>query len=195
MSFLESQLLKTSSGRNIWILFAASHIVLLLMMTYTFPAIHTQIDTVAFDLRSSGYNMDTAQAIVNNLDQATTNLYLFPQLGLLDVLYPCLLALFLSSLFYRLTQITRSKNKWTTAILLLPFLAMLFDYIENICIGLMITKTLEIERPIVLFSSAATTLKSVFTSLSWIAILVLVVKWLILKFRKSENLQRKLEEK
>ncbi|UZR96997.1 hypothetical protein [Chondrinema litorale] len=97
MSNLNSLLQKTSSVKNICILFVASQLILLLMMTYTFPVINSDIGTKAYDLQTFGYSVTTAKSIVNNLSTRSLQLYLFPQLTLLDVCYPFLLALFLSS--------------------------------------------------------------------------------------------------
>ena len=129
MSILTSLLQKTSSVKTIIILFICSHLVLLSMMLFTFPKINGQIGTKAFDLQTFGYSVSKAESIVNNLNDQTTQLYLFPQLTFLDLLYPFLLALFLSSLLYRLVnRNSKLKSLW----LIIPFLAMTFDYLENI---------------------------------------------------------------
>lgn len=187
MSILNSLLLKTSSVKNISISFIASHFVLLLMMVYTFPVINNQIGTKAFDLQPFGYSVSEAASMVNHLNDQTTNLYLFPQLTLLDVLYPFLLALFLSSLLFRLIKITQTKSKIASIFLIIPFLAMMFDYSENICILLMITKSIHISETIVVLSSTFTILKGVLTSVAWIAILVYGITWFRMKILERNN--------
>ena len=181
MSILNSLLLKTSSVKKICISFVASHLVLLLMWLFTLPVIHDQIGTQVFDLQTFGYDVSVAESIVDNLNNETTALYLFPQLSLLDVLYPFLLALFLSSLLFRLFKITQTKSKVTSILLVVPFLAMIFDYAENIGVILMITKSIEISETIVLLSSTFTVLKGLLTSIAWIAILVYAIKWFGIK--------------
>lgn len=170
MSFFTSLLQKTATLRNISILFILSQLVFLSMMLLTFPKINAQIGTNAFDLRTFGYSQAIAESIVAKLTIETRQLYLFPQLALLDVVYPILLALFLSSLLYRLVP----KNQGHRSILLiLPFMALCFDYIENICIALLITKSIPTSTSFVFFSSLCTILKGVFTTLSWIIILII----------------------
>ena len=187
MSILNSFLLKTTSVKKICISFIASHFVLLLMMVYTFPVINNQIRTKAFDLQPFGYSVSEAASIVNNLNDQTTSLYLFPQLTLLDLLYPFLLALFLSSLLFRLIKITQTKSKIASIFLIIPFLTMMFDYSENICIILMITKSIEISETIVVLSSTFTILKGVLTSVVWIAIFVYGITWFRMKILKKNN--------
>ena len=187
MSNLNSLLIKTSSVKNICILFVASHLVLLMMMIFTLPVINDQIGTKVFDLQTLGYCVSVAESIVENLNNETTSLYLFPQLTLLDLLYPILLALFLSSILFRLFSITETKSKIASILLVIPFVAMLFDYAENICVILMISKSLELTKTLVLLSSSFTILKGIFTSITWITILVYAIKWFRMKILERNN--------
>ncbi len=177
---------KTSSVKNICILFVASHLVLLSMVCFTFPLIHQQIGTKAFDLQTFGYSVSMAESIVNNLNHQTTQIYLFPQLTFLDVLYPFLFALFLSSLLFRLVHNT---IRFRAVMLAIPFLAMTFDYLENVCVILMISKSVDLSASIVLLSSAFTVLKGVLTSIAWLAIFIYTIKWLALKWKEKFNRQ------
>lgn len=186
MSILNSLLTQTSSVKKICISFLSSHLILLIMMVYTFPIINTQIGTKAFDLQSLGYSTSKAQSIVNNLNEQTLNLYLFPQLTLLDLFYPFLLALFLSSLLFRLFNITKETSKITSILLIIPFLAMVFDYLENICIILMISRSIYTTESIVLLSSTFTILKGILTSITWLTILIFTIKWFKIKITKRK---------
>lgn len=170
---------QTSTRTGITSLFILAHLVLFLMMIYTFPTINAQIGGPAFDLRPFGYSLFEAQDILQKLDQKTINLYLFPQLFLLDILYPALLALFLSSLLLRLYRLLGRKN---IRFFLLPFIAMIFDYFENIIVALLITKSVSISEGMVQVASTFTILKGMFTSFSWILIVVLLVVWLREKY-------------
>ena len=187
MSIFISLLQKTSSVKRVCILFIVSHLVILSMMLFTFPVINNQIGTKVFDMQSFGYSVSTAESIVNNLNTQTTDLYLFPQLTLLDVLYPFLLALFLSSFIFRLFLITKTKNKANSILLIVPFLAMGFDYLENTCIILMISKSIEMSESFVLLSSSFTVLKGTLTSIAWLSILIYSIKWLKLRIKEKKK--------
>lgn len=171
---LKNLLLLTSTKTGIVSLFLLTHSVLLLMMTYTFPAITAQIKTQAFDLRPFGYSMIEAQEILQRLDQETIDLYLFPQLFLLDILYPLLLAVFLSSLMLRLHRLIGVKD---SRLYFVPFLAMICDYLENTTVALLITKSLVVSEEIVQTASTFTIMKGVLTSFSWIVVVILFVTW------------------
>ena len=175
LNYLNTQ---TYSVRSLSYLFVSSHLILLVMMTYTFPKIIKQIGSSPFDLCPLGYSTSTARSLLNNLNGQTIDLYLFPQLTLLDLLYPFLLALFLSSFLFRLFTLLKSKNKAKTILLIVPFLAMIFDYSENVCIILMITKLNEVSDSLIHLSSTFTILKGVFSSIAWIILLYYSIKWI-----------------
>lgn len=181
MSIFTSFIQKTSSVKRICILFIVSQLILLAMMVFTFPVINNQIVGKAFDLQTFGYSFTLAESIVNSLDVQTTQLYLFPQLCLFDLFYPFLFALFSSSLLFRLANMT---SKLGLLLVIIPFVAMVFDYSENLCIILMITKAVELSEFFVFMSSSFTITKSICTSLAWIAILVYAMKWVISKIRE-----------
>ncbi len=184
MSIFTSLLQKTSSTNSLWALFITSHLILLSMMVFTFPVINHQIGTNAFDLQTFGYSVSMAESIVMNLNPQTTQLYLFPQLTFLDLFYPLLLALFLSSLLFRLIK---TDSKLGSIMLFIPFFAMIFDYSENICVILMITKSIEISETLVFISSAFTVLKGMLTSVAWLAILIYTMKWLTVRIKEKYN--------
>ena len=168
-----------ATKRGVIIFFVLAHIVLLLMMFFTFPRINIKIGTQAFDLKTFGYSVQEARTIVQNLDQATVDLYLFPQLFLFDVLYPVLLATFLSLLMIRLANLARfSPRHFLQELYVLPFAAMMVDYLENILIAKMITTGANVSSGLVKVASLCTQLKGAFTMMSWVVILVLFIVWL-----------------
>lgn len=189
MSIFNSTLQKTSSLKSVSILFVTSHLIFLSMMVFTFPVINNQIGIKAFDLQPFGYSASEAESIVNKLNTQTTDIYLFPQLTLLDVLYPLLLALFLSSFLFRLFLLTKTKHKANSILLILPFLAMGFDYLENICIILMISESIALSESFVLLSSSFTVLKGLLTSMAWLTILIFSIKWFLLRVNEKKNKQ------
>lgn len=192
MSIFTPLLQKNSSIKIVCSLFLTSHLVLLAMMLITFPVINKQIGIKTFDLQTFGFSVSIAESIVNNLNSQTIDLYLFPQLTLLDVLYPFLLALFLSSFLFRLFLITKTKSKANSILLIVPFLAMGFDYLENTYIILMISKSVEITKSFVLLSSSFTVLKSTLTSIAWLTIFTYSIKWLSLRKNKQPLTKPKL---
>ena len=177
---------KLATRPRILILFLLAHAVLLLMMLFTFPEINAKMQGRAFDLRTFGYTYEEALVLVRNLDDLTTEKYIFPQLLLLDVLYPMLVALFLSALILRLMDLLKvASGSLYSNLYLIPFLAMLFDYLENASIVVMISNPDSLSEQLVGLASSLTLLKSSFTILSWIIVLTLSAFWLIARTRKK----------
>jgi len=163
-------------------LFLLAHSILLAMMLFTFPRINTKMGREAFDLKTFGYSQTEAIGMIKNLDQSTINFYIFPQLFFLDLLYPFLLALFLSVVIVRLSNLIKiNQNRIYSNLFILPFIAMIFDYFENILIWQMITNLEGLSPLVFKLASIFTQLKGAFTSLSWIVILILLILWVIKK--------------
>jgi hypothetical protein len=182
MRKIRDKLAGLASGAGILVLFLLAHTVLLLMMLFTFPRINATLGNQAFDLQTFGYTVSTAMEMLQQLDQATIDLYLFPQLWLLDVLYPLLLALFLSTCIIRLSDLLKTGRRGIlSGLFLLPFIAMVFDYFENILISLMISHGSTVSAGVIRTASIFTLMKGLLTMLSWLVILVLLSVWLIHK--------------
>lgn len=185
---LNKHLIRISSWPVIITLFILAHAVLLTMMAYTFPRINAQFATEAFDLKTFGYSVSEATSMLQNLDQATISFYLFPQLFLLDIIYPILLALFLSAVIIRLSILIKLSPKHIfSSLYLLPFLAMICDYLENIMISVMICNASDISTGIIKAASTLTLMKGFFTTLSWLIILALLGVWIYQKWQSRKK--------
>lgn len=182
-----NQLNRMSSISNIILLFAIAHALLLSMMVYTFPRINEKLNTLAFDLLTFGYSVSETKNMLQNLDQTTTDFYIFPQLLFLDLLYPFFIALFLSTFIIRLSNQIKSKKKIFSKLYLLPFIAMCADYLENVFILKMITHSNNISSVTIKTASVLTQLKGFFTMLSWIILFILLGIWLSAKLRSRET--------
>ena len=184
---LYNKLERMASKSGIITLFLLAHSVLLAMMILTFPRINAKFGTEAFDLKTFGYSQIEAVQMIQNLDQPTIDFYVFPQLFLLDLLYPILLALFLSVVIIRLSYLINiDSNRIYSNLFVLPFIAMFFDYLENIFIWQMITNLEVVSSNLIEVASLFAQMKGAVTSLSWIVILALLVIWLIKKLTNKK---------
>ncbi|WP_445385803.1 hypothetical protein ACT6NV_03080 [Robiginitalea sp. IMCC44478] len=169
-------------------LFLLSHAVLVLMMLFTFPRINAKFGTQAFDLKTFGYSLLEARVMLRELDQSTVDFYLFPQLFLLDILYPVLLALFLSTAIIGLSGLLKiSRNHVFSNLFMLPFLAMFTDYIENILISVMLINRTNVPPGVIKTASIFTQMKGGFTTLSWLVVLILLVVWVVKKGKNKKH--------
>lgn len=179
---------RMASNSGIITLFLLAHSILLLMMIFTFTRINVKFGTEAFDLRTFGYSQIEVVQMIQNLDQPTIDFYIFPQLFFLDLLYPILLALFLSVVIIRLSNLVKiDPNRIYSNLFLLPFIAMFADYFENIIIWQMITNLEGVSSKLIEVASIFTQMKGAFTTLSWVVILVLFVVWLENKLKNGKQ--------
>ncbi len=167
---------RLSGKKTVIILGISAHVVLFSMMVITFPVINEAIGGPAFDLRTFGYTFQEANEIIHNLDAFVRSMYIFPQILMLDVLYPALLALFLASLLNRLFKLNNARDQ-IKYLLFAPFIGMLFDYAENAMVLVMITENLELSNGVVQVSSLFTQMKGWFTIIAWIGILWQGIIW------------------
>ena len=178
-----------SSKSRIVAFFVLAHSVFLLMMVFTFPRINAKFGTQAFDLKTFGYSATEASAMLQNLDQPTIDFYIFPQLFFLDILYPILLALFLSTLIIRLSHLNKiGPNHFLSNLFILPFITMFLDYIENILISVMISNGTKVSIVVIHTASLFTQMKGAFTTVSWTIILILFGYWLKNKWQDRRML-------
>lgn len=185
---IHNKLERMASKSGIIALFILSHTVWLSMIIFTFPRINAKFGTQAFDLKTFGYSQSEATMMLRNLDQSTIDLYLFPQLFLLDILYPILLALFLSTLIIRLSNLIKiNQNLVFSNLFMLPFIAMSFDYFENIMITLMLLNPTSVSSGVIKTASIFTLMKGAGTTLSWLVILILFVIWLLNKIKNKKH--------
>lgn len=185
---VHNKLERMASKSGIAVLFLLAHLVLLSMMLFTFPRINARFETSAFDLKTFGYSESEAVSMLQKLDQSTIDFYLFPQLFLLDVLYPILLAIFLSTIIIRLSGLINIKDGHIFSnLFILPFLAMFFDYSENLMISSMLLNSTAVSPVVIKTASIFTLMKGGFTTLSWSVILILLVIWVFEKRKKEKQ--------
>ncbi|MBO0475748.1 hypothetical protein DOK76_01620 [Vagococcus sp. DIV0080] len=158
-------------------LFLFAQLIYLVMMTYTFPIIQQNSGTMkAMDLMSMGYSYDYVQAFLATLSPTSLNTYLFFQLPL-DILFPLATSLTFSMIIAKTTPL---GNK----LFLVGFIPMLFDYLENSCILIMLTSN-QITHSLVSLSSFFTLMKSVTTMIMYLLITILLI--LFFKNNKTKN--------
>tara|TARA_R110000868_G_C10572140_1_gene737841 strand:- start:33 stop:620 length:588 start_codon:yes stop_codon:yes gene_type:complete len=155
-----------ATGKVVLGLFVITNAVYLVMILSTIPRVQSYApDTPLFDLSPMGYSHEQAVFLLESLGTEGRSVYLFPQLAT-DFVYPGLFAI-----SYALTLIwvfakRAHPDSWLFNLALLPVLAGLFDYAENILIILMIRNYPEVSEFLVSAASLCTLLKSAFTTLS-----------------------------
>ncbi len=157
-----------ASGKNVLLLFVLTMAVYLLMLLVTIPRVQGYApDTALFDLSPAGYTHSQANALLQSLDHAGRDAYLFPQLAL-DFVYPGLFAICFSlMLIWVYSKRVQPQSKWWY-LAMLPALGGIFDYVENILIIRMIMTFPDVAEGLVSAASGFTILKSAFSTASFL---------------------------
>ena len=153
-------------------LFAVTMLIFFTMLFYTIPAVeHFAPGKQLFDLSPSGYSYLDAISLLDALGSEGRSVYLTLQLPL-DFIYPALFAVTCSLLLAWTFSKGFSPESKIYYFSVVPVLAGLFDYLENICIISMLNTWPDISRALVNISSAFTILKSGFSTVFFILFFV-----------------------
>ena len=161
-----------ATGRVIIVLFVLTMTVYLTMLLYSIPSVTAFAPELPlFDLSPAGYSFNYANELLNSLGEGGRNLYLSTQLPL-DFIYPGLFSVTYSLLLVWLFGKTFNVNSKVYYFALVPFIAGVFDYFENVFIIKMINSFPELQVNIVKVASTFTILKSSFTLFFFILLTV-----------------------
>jgi len=163
---------KYSTGKVILVLFALTMSVYLTMLSYSIPAVTAFAPELPiFDLSPLGYSFNYANDLLDTLGAEGRNLYLSIQLPL-DLIYPGLFSITYSLLLVWLFGKTFNGNSKIYYFALVPLLAGIFDYVENVFIIKMINSFPDLQVNTVKIASIFSVLKSSFTTVFFILLIV-----------------------
>ena len=182
--FLKS-LEKNTSGKKILGLFILTNVVYLFMLFVTIPK------TMAFsngmkllDMLPTGYNRDYVNLLFKTLGENGREIYLTNQLPV-DMIYPLLFGLSYSLLLaYFLKKLNKLKSPFTY-LCLLPIIAGISDYLENIGIITMLNSYPDLTETTVKATNIFSVIKSTSTSIFFITLIVILIT-LGIKFAKKK---------
>ena len=178
---------KSATGKLVSILFVLTQIVYLLMIGYSIPAVSAfSPELPLFDMSPTGYTFDYANELLSALGAEGRNLYLTTQLPL-DFIYPGLFAITYSLLLVWLFAKTCQANSKVYYVALVPLLAGIFDYMENLFIIKIINSFPDLQATTVANASTFTLLKSGFSTVFFVLLIVGFVR--LLKKRLTSRLQ------
>jgi hypothetical protein len=174
-----------ATGRTVLILFILTMAVYFFMLMYSIPKVESFAPGIAlFDLSPSGYSYDYAIELLDTLGETGRTVYLTQQLPV-DFIYPGLFAISYSLLLTWLFAKSFDPQAWIYYLTLVPILGGLFDYLENIGIILMINTFSNVSPGLVTMSNIFTVLKSMFTTVFFILLMIGFVAWMISLFRNK----------
>lgn len=163
---------KYVSGKIVLGLFILTNAVYLFMLTVTIPkTMKFSNGMKLLDMLPTGYNQDYVNELLMTLGEQGRHIYLTKQIPV-DMIYPLLFGLTYSLLLaYFLKKLNKLKPPFSY-LCLLPIIAGIADYAENIGIITMLNSYPDLTTYIVQTSSTFSVIKSTSTSLFFIALIV-----------------------
>jgi len=149
--------------------------VYLLMILYSIPLVSGYApEMVLFDMSPTGYTYDYAISLLSRLGTEGRGLYLSRQLPL-DLVYPLSFGISHALIICWLLDKAGATSPLASYTCLLPVAGCFLDYSENIAIISMLTNYPSITESVVQLSSILTISKSVFVTITYLFICVLLV--------------------
>ncbi|HEA19754.1 hypothetical protein LCGC14_1836730 [marine sediment metagenome] len=185
MKMFEKIIRNHLQGRKVLLLFIITNIVYVLMLTVTIPNVmeHTE-GMKLLDMMPLGYDAEYVNTLFRTLGQTGRNTYLYRQIPM-DMIYPLLFGISFSLLLaYFLNKLNKLKTPFLY-LCLLPMLAAMADYAENIGIITLLNDYPEISKNTVTMTNSFSLLKSSCTTLSFVVFIFVLLTLGIKSFRKT----------
>ncbi len=185
MRSLTNTLSKNITGKKVLIFFTISSFVYAIMIFITIPKLLQFSNGIKIlDIMPFGYSYAYVTQLFTELRKEGKNFYLYRQIPI-DMVYPFLFGL---SYFYIMVYFLQKIDRWKSPYIylsLLPFIGALFDYFENIGIILMLKNYPNLTPSVVQLNSFFTISKSIFTTLFFISLIVVLIIFSIKKVSKK----------
>lgn len=166
---------KNISGKKVLGLFILTNLVYTLMLTVTIPkTMEFSNGMKLLDMMPTGYDLNYVSELFASLGETGRSLYLTNQLPV-DMVYPLLFGLsYCLLLGYFLKKLNKLYSPYSY-LCLLPILAGIADYLENIGIITMLTNYPELNETTVYTTNMFSVIKSISTSIFFIALIVVLL--------------------
>lgn len=174
-----------SSVKKVLFFFVTTQVVYATMLLFSVPKIAQYSNgKEILDLLPTGYSADYVRELFEILGSSGREVYLFKQIPL-DMIYPALFAITYSLLLALILRNIFPKENKIQYLSLVPILAGVFDYLENIGIIIMLSIYPSFIVWLANLTSIFTVLKSIITALVFFLLIVGVI--IIIKKRAKSQ--------
>lgn len=176
---------KNTSGKKVLGLFILTNVAYLFMLFVTIPkTMKFSNGMKLLDMLPTGYNQDYVIELFKTLGENGREIYLTNQIPV-DMIYPMLFGLTYSLLLaYFLKKLNKLKPPFTY-LCILPIIAAVSDYLENIGIITMLNSYPDLTETMVNTANTFSVIKSTSTSIFFIALIIILIL-LGIKFAKKK---------
>ena len=175
------------SGKKVLLLFILTNIIYVFMLTVTIPkTMEFSNGMKLLDMMPMGYDLNYVSELFNTLGENGRETYLTNQIPI-DMIYPLLFGL---SYCLLLGYFLKKLNKFHTPysyLCLLPIIAGIFDYLENLGIITMLNSYDNLTRFSVSSTNIFTIIKSVSTSLFFVTLMIVLIVLALKALNRTTN--------
>ncbi len=166
---------KNISGKKVLGFFILTNVVYIFMLTVTIPkTMEFSNGMKLLDMMPSGYDLNYVSELFSSLGENGRETYLTSQIPV-DMIYPLLFGLsYCLLLGYFLKKLNKLNSPYLY-LCLLPVIAGISDYLENIGIITMLNNYPDLTETMVNATNTFTVLKSISTSVFFIALIVILI--------------------
>ncbi|SIQ62878.1 hypothetical protein [Maribacter ulvicola] len=185
------QVNKQHSGKKVLVLFLLTNIVYAYMLLVTIPAtMEFSNGLQLLDMMPAGYDLAYVNTLFQTLGDTGRQMYLTKQIPV-DMIYPLLFGIsYAAVLAYFLLKLPKLNPKYLY-LCLLPVIAGLADYLENMGIISMLNTYPTLTETTVTITSIFSVIKSSTTSMYFMALIVVLIGLGVRRLKpRGKNLQQ-----
>lgn len=178
------------NGRTVLLLFIVTNLAYLFMMVVTIPEVMSYSEGMSIlDMMPGGYDATYVRILFDTLGPQGRGAYLFNQIPA-DMVYPLLFAITYSLLFAYFLKKTGKLNTPYLYFCILPLIAGLADYAENVGIITMLHQYPDLSLASIKASNIFSLVKSSTTTVYFVALIILLVMFGIRSLRGRRHMQQ-----
>ena len=175
MRKLQAKIEGNLKGKKILFLFLLTNFVYAFMLIVTIPKVMTFSNGLKLlDMMPTGYDSDYVNLLFETLGDHGRYAYLYNQIPI-DMIYPLLFGIsYCLILAYFLNKLHKLKNP-LFYLCLLPLIAGLFDYMENIGIITMLANYPNNSQILIKITNGFTIIKSLTTTVYFLSLIIILI--------------------
>ncbi len=175
MNLLTKFIYGNNSGKKVLGLFILTNVVYMIMLTVTIPkTMKFSNEMRLLDMMPMGYDLNYVSDLFSSLGENGRWIYLTNQIPV-DMIYPLLFGLTYGLLLAYFLKKLNKLNVPFSYLCLLPIIAGIADYLENLGIIAMLKSYPELTEIAVKTTSSFSVIKSISTSVFFIVLLIVLI--------------------
>jgi hypothetical protein len=168
---------KNISGKKVLGLFILTNVVYIFMLTVTIPkTMEFSNGMKLLDMMPTGYDLNYVSELFTSLGENGRLTYLTNQIPV-DMIYPLLFGLSYCLLLGFFLKKLKKLNSPCVYLCVIPIIAGIADYLENIGIITMLKNYPELKETAVYTTNIFSVIKSISTSVFFIALIVILIRF------------------